>query len=62
MMNLKSECLRRKDVDGLSSFTVRVGACVFVRGRGGRVTPPCLHRRQRDPPELERYEYACVCS
>lgn len=61
MMNLKSECLRRKDVDGLSSFTVRVCACVFVRGRGGRLTPLCLHRRQRDPPSYSSMNmHVCV--
>lgn len=50
VINLKSECLQRKDVDGLSSFTVRVCACgVFVRGREGRQTRLCLHTHQREP-------------
>lgn len=61
-MNLKSERLQRKGVDGLSSFAVRVCACVFVQGRDVWLTPLCLHTRQHDP--TPRYSsmnmHACV--
>lgn len=45
MINLKSECLRRKEVDGLSSFTFRV----FARAREGWLTWLCLHTCQCEP-------------
>lgn len=35
VINLKSECLQHKDVDGLSSFAVRVCACVCLC-KGGK--------------------------
>lgn len=67
MINLKSECVQRKDVDGLSRFIF----CVCVREkreRGKYVLCDCVCTRTSLCVSVciylyqQVHEYACVCS
>lgn len=62
MINLKSECLQRKDVDGLSSFTVRVCACVCLCEGGKDGKRDCVCTRVSVNCHEQEHEYACVRS